>query len=245
MIRPYNRKLFIKKGLRKFLEPVVLIIPSFIFASLPLINFFMGNDLSVNQYEKWILGLVIYLPLLCMMKIKHEPIHKKYIDLAGGKGYIIKDCCLDISKHKFKIDDYIIGLKAPFEFYKKILIFAILPIFFVGYWYILLYISIIGYAFGSCRIDLAQIKFLNKKYKSGFYNNTYDFHVSMMIKENENNEPIGSNGFKVHYTIADLKDATGLTNRDCPICGKKLYNDVDMSKPEHDFCGICGYNCFD
>jgi hypothetical protein len=30
--------------------------------------------------------------------------------------------------------------------------------------------------------------------------------------------------------------------RDCPQCGKKAYNDVDIDKPEHDFCEICGWN---
>lgn len=47
------------------------------------------------------------------------------------------------------------------------------------------------------------------------------------------------------FTIADLEDKSGLTNRKCPNCGEKLYNDVDIEKPEYDFCEKCGFNCID
>jgi ribosomal protein L37E len=47
------------------------------------------------------------------------------------------------------------------------------------------------------------------------------------------------------FSYADLDDKSGTTERDCPKCGKKTYNDVNIDKPEHDFCEICGWNCVD
>lgn len=49
------------------------------------------------------------------------------------------------------------------------------------------------------------------------------------------------------FGIEDIpgNDKSGYTDRDCPVCGKKLYNDMDIEKPEHDFCEKCGHNCID
>lgn len=45
------------------------------------------------------------------------------------------------------------------------------------------------------------------------------------------------------FTYEDLKDNSGWTKRPCPKCKAELYNDVDIEKPEHDFCEECGFNC--